>query len=225
MSRSLRVKSDLVEEQQAENQRLLLSIMPEDLAQRYREGEDGLAHAHPNVTVLYAEISGFADAGADLSPERSAGLIGELLGSVDAAAEQAGVDKMRTTSTGYLASCGVVVPRIDHARRMVGFAQRMVEITHHFNLAHDLDLRLRIGIDTGAVTAGLLGQSKLVYDIWGETVNVANSVLTAGSDGVFVTAAVHDAVSDTFAFEPAAQVETRNGQRPVWRLLVGERVS
>ena len=136
MSRSLQVKSDLVEEQQAENQRLLLSIMPEDLAQRYREGEDGLAHAHPNVTVLYAEISGFADAGADLSPERSAGLIGELLGNVDAAAEQAGVDKMRTTSTGYLASCGVVVPRIDHARRMVGFAQRMIEITHRFNLTH-----------------------------------------------------------------------------------------
>ncbi len=225
MSRSLQVKSELVEEQQAENQRLLLSIMPEDLAQRYREGDDGLAHAHPNVTVLYAEISGLSDTGAALSPERSAGLISELLGNVDAAAEQAGVDKMRTTSTGYLASCGVVVPRIDHARRMVGFAQRMLEITHRFNVAHDLDLRLRIGIDTGAVTAGLLGQSKLVYDIWGETVNVANSVLTAGSDGVFVTAAVHDAVSDAFAFEPAAQVETQNGQRPVWRLLVGERVS
>lgn len=225
MSRSLQVKSELVEEQQRENQRLLLNIMPEDLAQRYRQGEgDGLAQAHANVTVLYADVAGLGEAAAALPPERSAELINELIGSIDDAAEAAGVDKMRTTSSGYLASCGLVVPRIDHTRRMVDFAERIVEIVQRFNAAHDLELRLRVGIDTGAVTAGLLGQSKFVYDIWGDTVNVANSVLSAGTDGVFVTPAVHERVRDTYTFAPAGEVEARDGSRPVWRLLVGERV-
>lgn len=223
MSRSLRIKSELVEEQQRENQRLLLNFMPESAAKRYREGEGEFAESHPNVTVLYADIEGLDD--ADLAADRSYALRNELIRSLDEAAEAEGVDKVNTSSGGYLASCGLVVPRIDHTRRVLDFARRIVQLVERFNVTHGLELSARIGIDTGTVTAGIVGQSKFAYDMWGETVNVAYAARFAGSSGIFVTTDVHERFRDAYVFEPAGEVETRGGPRALWRLLAHERVT
>jgi class 3 adenylate cyclase len=93
------------------------------------------------------------------------------------------------------------------------------------NAAHGLDLRLRVGIDTGAVTAGIVGQSKFVYHMWGETVNVAQAARFTDAEGIFVSEAVFGRFRDAYRFEPAGEVHTRSGNRPVWRLLAGERVA
>lgn len=224
MSRSLRIKSELVEQQQRENERLLLNFMPESVAKRYREGEGEFAESHPNVTVLYADIEGLDEAGGALGPERAFALRNELIRSLDEAAAAEGVDKVGTSSGGYLASCGLVVPRIDHTRRVLDFARRIVQIVERFNVTHGLELSSRIGIDTGAVTAGIVGQSKFAYDMWGETVNVAYAARFAGSSGVFVTSAVEERFRDAYTFEPAGDVETRSGPQALWRLLAQERV-
>jgi class 3 adenylate cyclase len=219
MGRSLSTKAELIEEQQQENDRILLNIMPEQVVQRYRQGEEGIAQEHQNVSVIYADVLGFESVSLGQPSARSAELLNELVEGIDEAAERHGVEKMRTIGAGYLGSCGVVVPRIDHARRAVDFARDIEDIVQRFSARHDLELSLRVGIASGTVTAGLVGRRKFIYDLWGESVNVAHRVHGAASGaGIFVSDAVRQRLANQYQFEEAGTVPATEGQLPVWRL-------
>ena len=88
-----------------------------------------------------------------------------------------------------------------------------------FNGLHGTSLSLRAGIDTGRVTSGLVGRSTVVYDMWGDAVNLANQVQSvAGRSGIFVTGRIYDQMRDVLQFEPAGDIETKSGLQPVWRV-------
>lgn len=219
MSRNLAIKEDLLNEQRQENNRLLLSLMPEQVVARYREGEETIAQDHQNVTVIYAGISGMDELAADLSAGEGLELVNRLVRQFDAAAESLGVEKVRTLHNGYLASCGVSVPRLDNVRRTVDFAIEMQRIIDRFNSETGNRLKLRAGIDTGTVTSGLIGRSSLAYDMWGSTVDLANSVQSGSPQpGVYVTSRVYDAMNDTRQFAPVDAVDVSGRTEPVWRL-------
>lgn len=216
MSRNLAIKEDLLNEQRRENHRLLLSLMPEQVAVRYRDGEETIAQDHQDVTVIFAGIAGLEELSADLSANEGLSLVNRLVRQFDAAAESLGVEKVRTLHNGYLASCGLSVPRLDNVRRTVDFAIEMQHIVNRFNSETGHSLKLRAGIDTGTVTSGLIGRSSLAYDMWGSTVDLANSVQSGSSQpGIYVTSRVHDVMSDTRQF---AAVEDVDIAEPVWRL-------
>ncbi|WP_395311508.1 adenylate/guanylate cyclase domain-containing protein [Mycobacterium sp. AMU20-3851] len=219
MSRNLAIKEDLLNEQRQENNRMLLSLMPEQVVARYREGEETIAQDHQNVTVIYAGISGMDELAADLSADEGLELVNGLVRQFDAAAESLGVEKVRTLHNGYLASCGLSVPRLDNVRRTVDFAIEMQRIIDRFNGETGNRLRLRAGIDTGTVTSGLIGRSSLAYDMWGATVDLANSVQSGSPQpGVYVTSRVYDAMNDTRQFVPVEAVNVSGLTEPVWRL-------
>lgn len=220
MGSSLRTKADLIEEQQREYDRMLLTMMPEAVARRYRGGEETIAEDHSNVSVVFADVVGFDEFAADLTSDQSLALLNGLVRSFDEAAERQGVERVRTLRRGYLASCGMVTPRIDHARRAVDFAREMQETIERFNAQHGSDLGLRAGIDTGTVTSGLVGRASVMYDMWGDAVNLAYRVQGAGGQaGVFVTARVYDRLRGSgYAFEAAGPIETQSGSQPVWLL-------
>ncbi len=219
MSRNLAIKEDLLNEQRQENNRLLLSLMPEQVVARYRDGEETIAQDHQNVTVIYAGISGMDELAADLSAGEGLELVNKLVRQFDAAAESLGVEKVRTLHNGYLASCGVSVPRLDNVRRTVDFAIEMQRIVDRFNGETGNRLKLRAGIDTGTVTSGLIGRSSLAYDMWGSTVDLANSVQSGSPQpGVYVTARVYEAMNDTRQFTPVDEVNVSGHTEPVWRL-------
>ncbi|MBN9605241.1 MAG: HAMP domain-containing protein [Actinomycetales bacterium] len=219
MSRSLRIKADLLEQQEKENERLLLSLMPEAVAKRYREGDRTIAQDHQEAAVLFADIVGFEDFGATMDSEHALEVLNEIVKNFDEAAERFGIERVRTTRQGYLASCGMSVPRIDATRRVVEFAQAIDAILHRFNGQHGSELRLRAGIDLGQVTSGLVGLSHVTYDLWGDAVNLAFRVQSAGSEpGIYITERVMTRVGDAFAAEPAGEVTTRTGVQRVWRV-------
>lgn len=219
MSRNLAIKEELLAEQRRENDRLMLSLMPEPVVQRYREGEETIAQDHRDVTVIFADIVGLDELSSQLSSDELLTIVNKLTRQFDAAAENLGVEQVRTLHNGYLASCGLSVPRLDNARRTVDFAIEMQRIIERFNAETGHDLDLRAGIDTGTVTSGLVARATLAYDMWGSAVNLAYQVQSGSPrPGVYVTSTVYDTLRDSRKFSSAGVVTVDGEEQPVWRL-------
>ena len=219
MSRNLGIKEQLLAEQRKENDRLLLSLMPEQVVQRYREGEQTIAQDHQDVTVIFADIVGLDELSDELPSEESLAILNELLRQFDAAAEGLGVERVRTLRNGYLASCGLNVPRLDNVRRAVDFALGMQRIIDRFNGETGRRLDIRAGIDTGTVTSGLVGRSTIVYDMWGAAVNLAYQVQSGSpKPGIYVTAGVYEIMRDSRHFTRVGVITVDGAEEPIWRL-------
>jgi len=221
MSRNLAIKEELLTEQRHENDRLMLSLMPEPVVQRYREGEETISQDHQDVTVIFADIVGLDDLSSDLNADELLSIVNKLSRQFDAAAENLGVEQVRTLHNGYLAICGLSVPRLDNVRRTVEFAVDMQRVIDRFNAETGHHLKLRAGIDTGTVTSGLVGRSRytLAYDMWGSAVNLAYRVQSGSPQaGVYVTSAVYDTMRDSRDFTSAGVITVDGEEQPIWRL-------
>jgi class 3 adenylate cyclase len=218
MSRNLAIKEELLAEQRRENDRLMLSLMPEPVVQRYREGEETIAQDHQDVTVIFADVVGLDALSSELNSDELLTIVNKLTRQFDAAAENLGIEQVRTLHNGYLASCGLSVPRLDNVRRTVDFAIEMQRIVERFNAETGQDLSLRAGIDTGTVTSGLVARSTLAYDMWGSAVNLAYQVQSGSPQpGVYVTSTVYDAMRDSRKFASAGAITVDGEEQPVWR--------
>lgn len=219
MSHTLAVKHQLLNEQRAENDRLLMSLMPESVVERYRDGKETIAEAHQDVTVIYADLIGIDELSADLDADQSLRAINKLIRQFDAAAESNGIERVRNTHNGYLASCGLTVPRLDNIHRTVDFASEMQRIVDRFNAEMGSDLKLRAGIDTGEVTSGLVGRAGLVYDLWGGAVHLASRMRRGQAEpGIYVSNAVYQATRDSLRYTAAGTITVGDSDEPAWRL-------
>lgn len=219
MSRSLELKATLIDEQRAENDRLLRTLMPEALAKRYKEGHRTIVEDHQEVTVLFADIVGFEEYGRGMTSEKGLDILNDIFRSFDEAAESLGVERVRTTRQGYLASSGLSVPRVDHARRAVEFALEMQKIVERFGAQQGVDLSVRAGIDSGTVTSGLVGRSHVVYDLWGDAVSLAFRLQGGANEaGLFLTQRVVDKLAENLPITDSGVVETSSGFQRVWRV-------
>ena len=219
MSRSLELKNNLLEEQRQENERLLRTLMPDALAKRYREGARTIVEDHQEVTVLFADVVGFEEHSRALGSEKALDLLNDIFRAFDDAADEHGVERVRTTRQGYLASCGLTVPRVDNARRAVQFAMEMAKVVDRFGAQQGTTLSIRVGIDTGTVTSGLVGRSSMVYDLWGDAVSLAFRLQGGATEnGIFLTQRVVDKIPDTLPYTDSGVVETSSGWQRVWRV-------
>jgi class 3 adenylate cyclase len=205
---SLSQQQQLVKVREQENEKLLLSILPEPVANRLKEGEESIADSFPNVTVLFADLSGFNELCNTLSANETVAFLNDLVTTFDEAAERYGVEKVKTIGSGYMAVSGLSVPRIDHNKRVVDFALEMIRILHSFNRDRNTDLKIKIGINSGEVVAGIIGRSKFIYDLWGDTVNIAHRLQSEGlEDVVQVTQDVYTCLTDVYDFESVPDIE------------------
>jgi class 3 adenylate cyclase len=219
MSRSLGIKDELLNEQRNENNRLLLALMPESVVQRYRGGEETIAQKHQDVAVIFADIFGLDEISSNQSGDELVGTVDELFRQFDSAAEALGVERIRTFHNGYLASCGVITPRLDSTHRSIDFALEMQRIIERFNGQKDHELRLRVGINTGNVVSGLVGESSLVYDMWGAAVSLAYQMHSgAPQPGIYVSSEVYEAMRDVRQFTPAGTISVAGTDQTIYRL-------
>ncbi len=219
MSRNLEIKEGLLTEQRKENDRLLLSLMPETVAQRYRDGEQTIAQEHQDVTIIFADIIGLDEISNGMSGDELVGVIDELIRELDSTAETLGVEPIRTVHNGYLASCGLNVPRLDSVPRTLDFAVEMQRIIERFNSGKGYHLGIRAGINTGNVISGLVGRSSVIYDMWGAAVNLAYQMRSSATEsGIFVTTDVYEVMRDIRQFTPAGTVTVNGADQPIWRL-------
>jgi len=222
MSGSLQTKQMLIDEQARENDALLASLMPETVARRYREGEANIGTQHRDVSVVYAQLIGFDEFSRSLPSEESVAMLNSLVEAIDGAAERNGVEQVRSMQdNGLLATCGLVVPRVDHANRTIAFGKELADILGRFNEQNRAHLAMRVGIDSGPVTSGLVGERSTKYALWGEAVDLAHRVHAATrSDGIFVSDRVHQAAAGIYPFTEAGTITGADGVETVWRLDV-----
>lgn len=219
MSRNLAIKEGMLNEQRNENDRLLRALMPESVVQRYRGGEETIAQKHQDVAIIFADIVGLDEISNDLPGDELVGIVDELFQQFDSAAEDLGVERIRTFHNGYLASCGVITPRLDSINRSVEFALEMNRIVERFKGQTGHELRLRVGINTGNVISGLVGQSSLVYDMWGAAVSLAYQMHSGvPQPGIYVTSQVYEAMRDVRQFTPAGTISVDGTDETIYRL-------
>ncbi len=220
MGRSLAIKEELLNEQRRENDRLLLSLMPESVVRRYRDGEENIAEKHQDVAIIYADIVGLDEMSNELSEHELVGTIDDLFRQFDSAAESLGVERIRTFHNGYLASCGVVTPRLDSIHRSVDFALEIGRIIDRFNGETGHQLGLRVGINTGNVVSGLVGRSGLVYDMWGGAVSLAYRMHSGSPQpGIYVSSRVYESMREVRQFAPAGTIPVGGTDQPIYRLM------
>jgi len=216
----LREKNVLIENKNRENEELLLNVLPAPIANRLRSGEARIADGFAEVTVAFADIVNFTEITSGMPPQEVVMLLNGLFTRFDAAAQELGIEKIKTVGDAYMAVCGLPTPVDNHVERMVRMAIRMVHITREHALEHKASLRIRVGINTGPVVAGVIGKSKYIYDLWGDTVNLASRMESVGiPDSIQVTRPVYEQVKDMFVFEPRGSIEVKGkGQVEAWVL-------
>lgn len=222
MVESLALKTQALEHQSQENEQLLSCILPGPVAQRLKSGEEQIADSYANVTVLFADLIGFTDLAEVLPANEIVALLNELVRAFDEAADRFGVEKIKTIGSGYMAVCGLSVPRLDHTKRIMDFGIEITRIVQRFNKSHQTALQARVGINSGAVVAGIVGRSKFIYDLWGDTVNIAHRMQTAGEgDTVQVSQSVYEQLGDGYEFDNGREVEIGgNNKLPAWLLKI-----
>jgi class 3 adenylate cyclase len=207
MLHSLRSQRELVEQKSQENERLLLSVFPAVIARRLQLGEKQIAEDISNVAVLYMQVTGFSELAASLSAFDSVAILNDLVSSFDDIALSHGIEKIKTIGDRYLAVCGLSAPYLDHDRRAVDCGIEMFGVIRRFNLERSFHLDLKIGIDSGDIAVGIVGKSKVVYDVWGKTMNLAVELKDACPPGsILVSQNVHHRLEDLYAFEKLDKV-------------------
>ncbi|HYK37815.1 adenylate/guanylate cyclase domain-containing protein [Alloacidobacterium sp.] len=220
MTKSIREKTELIEQKNRENERLLLNILPPEIATRLKGGEHEIADSFADVTVLFGDLVGFTAMSSQTSPAEIVEMLNGLFSLFDETAHELGIEKIKTIGDCYMAVCGL--PRLcsDHADRMARMALRMLEATEQYGKEVGLNLRLRIGINSGPVVAGVIGATKFIYDLWGDTVNLASRMESTGVPGeIQVTRSVYERLKDSFEFESRGVVQVKGkGEIEAWLL-------
>jgi class 3 adenylate cyclase len=220
MVEELREKNTVIENKNRENEALLLNVLPAPIANRLRGGEQGIADGFAEVTVAFADIVGFTAMSSEMPPANVVTLLNGLFTRFDQAAHELGIEKIKTVGDAYMAVCGLPVPVPDHAARMVRMAIRMVHITREHAIEHQVAMKLRVGVNSGPVVAGVIGKSKYIYDLWGDTVNLASRMESGGiPDTIQVTRPVYERLKDEFVFESRGAIEVKGkGSVEAWLL-------
>jgi class 3 adenylate cyclase len=214
MVTSLRTNREELDRQVLENERLLVSLLPASGAAQMRDGNAETRRSFADVTVAYINLVGFESLSPDLGEDDSMGLLSDIVAACDEAAEQYGVEKVRTIGSSYLAVSGLSVERPDHTARMVDFAREVVRIVRRFNAERGVRLVAEIGINAGPVIGGLVGRRRFIYDLWGDTVKLARGIEPNGKTSILVTRPVYERVRDLVAFGAETSADVR-GMGPV----------
>jgi len=203
-----------------ENERLLLNILPEPIADRLRRGEPLIADRFDDVTLLFADIVGFTELSSSMRPDELVAILNEVFTVFDDLVDEHGLEKVKTIGDAYMVVGGLTDPSPDHPDRVARMAIALAARIAGIDAAGRLGIRFRVGINCGPVVAGVIGTKKFIYDIWGDTVNLASRMESTGVPGrVQVSAAVEERLRGRFRFASRGLVEIKGkGFLPTWFL-------
>jgi adenylate cyclase len=207
---------------QARVETLLLNVLPAEVAQRLQSDPNSIADHFDDASILFADVVDFTPLANRLDPREVVGLLDRLFTTFDELVDRYDVEKIKTIGDCYMVAAGVPRQRPDHAHALAGLALEMRECAKRcLPDGADHDLRLRIGISSGPVVAGVIGRRRFLYDLWGDTVNMASRMESHGTpDEIQVTRSTFELLRDDFIIEPIGLVEVKGkGEVETWRLV------
>ena len=204
---------------QARVEALLLNILPEEIAQRLQAEPNAIADHFDDASILFADVVDFTPLASRLDPREVVGMLDRLFTSFDELVDRYEVEKIKTIGDCYMVAAGVPRPRPDHAHALADLALEMKDCAR--TCLPGSDLRLRIGISSGPVVAGVIGRRRFLYDLWGDTVNMASRMESHGtSDEIQITRPTWELLRDDFVTEPIGLIDVKGkGEVETWRVV------
>ncbi len=190
-------------QQQEKTEHLLLSILPQAIAERLKAQITTIADSFEEVTVLFADLVGFTQLAANLPPIELVEQLNVIFSEFDALSAKYGVEKIKTIGDAYMMVAGLPTPRGDHVEVIATVALEMQTIIKRINQTTPKHFDLRIGMNTGSVVAGVIGTTKFSYDLWGDTVNIASRMESQGLPGhIQVTETIYHRLKNQYILSP-----------------------
>jgi adenylate cyclase len=202
---------------QESSEMLLLNILPKEISEALKTEPRAIAAHYDEASILFADIVGFTPMAATMLPLTLVDLLNEVFECFDELVDKYELEKIKTIGDCYMVAAGVPRPRVDHAEALVNFAVDMqAEIGKR--TFGGRRLAFRIGINSGPVVAGVIGRRKFIYDLWGETVNMASRMESHGTSGVIqITRRTFDLVSEHFDCQARGPIEVKGvGRVETW---------
>ena len=208
-------------EERHHSEKLLHNILPAIIAQRLQSGESLIAETYPEVTVLFADIVGFTKLSADLGPREIVSMLNDVFGRFDDLVVEHNLEKIKTIGDCYMVVGGVPNRSPTHCQQVAQFALAALKSLEEYADNLPRPMRIRIGMHTGTVVAGVVGTQKFAYDLWGDVVNVASRYEATGTPNkIHVSDAVRVRLEDDFVFEDAGEVDLKGkGMSRSWFLI------
>ena len=223
--REHRARWELFQEREAAEQ-LLLNILPASIVERLKRDQAAIAEGFLEATVLFVDLVGFTPLSAKMAPTKLVAMLNEIFSKLDALTEKYGLEKIKTIGDAYMAVAGVPTPRKDHAVAVANMALELRDVASRFQTPTGEPIRVRIGINSGPVVAGVIGTKKFSYDLWGDTVNTAARMEAhAEPDTIQVTERTYERLRTQFHFEPRGTIEVKGKGEMKTYVLIGPRAS
>jgi len=204
------------------SERLLLNVLPPEIAERLKRQEYPIADRFDDVSVLFADMVGFTERSAEEAPDVTVAVLNEFLSAFDALAQQHGLRPIRITGDSYLVVGGLPVPRPDHAQAIANMALDMLDRVAGLNQQHGWAVGFRIGLNSGPAMAAVVGRLRFTYDVWSDTVNTASRMESSGTAGrIQVTEEIYRRLTLTHTFERRGQIEIKGKGPMTTYFLIG----
>jgi CheY-like chemotaxis protein len=206
---------DQLQFEQAKSEFLLEHILPKPILERMKNGETNIADSYPDATVLVAGLVGFTTLLAQIGPEQTVQLLNEIFSLFDDLTEQHGLEKIKTIGDAYMAVGGILLPRPDHAEGSAELALDLRQEIGQFNRQYNTSIRIRTGLCTGPVVAGVIGRGRFAYDLWSETVNLACRLEATGEAGkILVAESSYERLKHKYHFEKRNRIDAEEPDTP-----------
>lgn len=204
----------LLQDEYRRSERLLLNILPQEVALRLKHEPRTIADNFASVTVLFADLVGFTKMSSEMPPGRLVNMLNEVFSRFDALVEKYGLEKIKTIGDAYMVAGGIPSPVDNHLELVARLALDMLCAVEAYR-REGPEVQVRIGFHTGAAVAGVIGYKKFAYDIWGDTVNLASRLESHGSPGkIQVAHTVYEHLRDRFHFEHRGVIDIK-GKSPL----------
>jgi len=199
----------IINKERARSDQLLLNMLPDKIAERLKKGEHIIADNHEQVTVLFADIVGFTVLAIELAPQKLVHLLNHIFTSFDEIATQHRLEKIKTIGDAYMVVGGLNLEN-SGAIEIADFALEIQDFFNTDSVINEFNLQIRIGFHTGPVTAGIIGISKLSYDLWGDTVNIASRMESHGKPNkINISEQSMKLLPSSFKFEKRPEMEIK----------------
>ncbi|MGC9502848.1 MAG: adenylate/guanylate cyclase domain-containing protein [Baaleninema sp.] len=205
-----KLAEEALRREQIETEKLLLNILPAAIAKRLKDESKTIADDYTAVTILFADIVGFTKLSSQIPATELVQLLNYVFSAFDRLSERHGLEKIKTIGDAYMVVGGLPEPRPDHAESVAHMALDMQQVITEFNRQTQSSLDIRIGIHTGPVVAGVIGLKKFVYDLWGDTVNIASRMESHGVAGqIQVSVDTYERIRSSFVLTERGTIHVK----------------
>ena len=200
----------LLIEEQKKSERLLLNVLPVNIAQRLKDNQGLIADGHADVTVMFADITNFTQLTEQMAPKQMVEMLNKIFSWFDSMTDKYGLEKIKTIGDAYMVVGGLARNRGDYVQNIADMALEMREfIALHPDLSRH-NLGIHMGIATGPAVAGVIGSKRFIYDVWGDAVNVASRLADDGRQGEILTdKTTYNRLRQQYTFDPPIVVDIK----------------